>query len=106
MTDPMHISLHTTRLHITEAQFSIVAAQHTSGATRAYHLAQARRDLAWALVPEAPLTDAVEWLVDTIATAIIDSTDIDCTAESQARYIVDELFKRLQPEQQKAEAAE
>lgn len=101
MTDAMHISLHITRLRITEAQFSIVAAQHTQGATRDYHLANARRDIAWALVPGAPLEDAMEWLIDVIATGIIDSADIDCTAESQARYIVDQLFKHL-----KAETAE
>lgn len=33
----------------------------------------------------------------TIATAITDSTDIDCTSESQARHIVDALLKHLKP---------
>lgn len=63
-------------------------------------LAMARNYMASALMAGAEdrTTEAEEWLVDFIATAITDSTDIDCTSESQARYIVDELFKHLKPE--------
>lgn len=61
-------------------------------------LMMARDAICYALIPEAPAGKGEEWLVDTIANAIIDSTDYDCTAESQARYIVNELFKHLKPE--------
>lgn len=64
-------------------------------------LMMARDAICYALIPEAPAGKGMEWLIGTIATCITDSTDLDCTSESQARYIVDELFKHLKPEASK-----
>lgn len=67
---------------------------------RQQHFIDAREAICGALMPDqkVPYGKAEEWLVDLIATAITDSTDLDCTSESQARHIVDELFKHLRPE--------
>ena len=97
MSDPIV----STRFHLREAADSLVVAYHKDGPAKNPHLQFARNSISKALMPDAegmPYLAGEEWLVETIATAIIDSTDYDCTAESQARYIVNELFKHLKPE--------
>lgn len=97
MSDPIAA----TRYHLRDAADSLTVACYKDGPAKNSHLQFARNSIAKALMPDAegmPYLAGEEWLVDAIATAITDSTDIDCTSESQARYIVAELFKHLKPE--------
>lgn len=92
-------------LRIRDAENCLVIA-HAPGIDawhKGYNIKQARANIAAALVPDAEPKggESEEWLVDLIATAITDSTDIDCTSESQARYIVDEMFKHFKMEANK-----
>lgn len=87
-------------LRLNDAREELILARRGKENLKDYHFANMRDAIAALLLcgENIPDGEAEEWLVDAIATAITDSTDIDCTSESQARYIVDELFKHLKPE--------
>lgn len=87
-------------LRLNDAREELILAQRGKPDMADYYFANMRDAIAALLQcgESIPGGEAEEWLVDLIATAITDSTDIDCTSESQARYIVSELFKHLRPE--------
>ena len=89
-----------TRILLRDACDHIHAYHHSGGnmSGTGYPLERARDNIARALVPGAPHGEGEEWLIDEISTCITDSTDVDCTSESQARYIVGQLLKHLQHE--------
>lgn len=87
-------------LRLQDARDEIVIAMRADDGRRDIRLKNARRYLADAFLSDKdnPWDKSEEWLVELIAKAITDSTDIDCTSESQARYVVDVLFWNLKPE--------
>lgn len=76
-----------------------IAATH-EGAMREAYLKDARDQIAHGFCTEAPYGKGEEWLIRLIAGAIAeaDKADFDVTYEDQALFVINELFKHLNPE--------
>jgi hypothetical protein len=97
----MNMKLHTAHLHAQHVASSTYAAHWAEKGRTCEHLAKsARNELVYLLAGEpAGTTGEVcrAALIDLIATAIVDSTDIDCTPESQAEAILEDILDNCLP---------
>lgn len=96
MTEPYHL----THLYLRDAASEAIAAYWLSGNIKKYRVSAARSHLIKALAA----SDAGIWseqthvlLIKLIATAIVDSTDLDCTAESQAEAVLEAILDNCLP---------
>lgn len=97
----MNMKLHISHLRAQDVSTRAFAAHWGEGGYICNHLINEARDNLVSLLSAASAgvnkDDCRSVLIDLIATSITDSTDIDCTPESQAEAILDALLNNCLP---------
>jgi hypothetical protein len=97
----MNMKLHIAHLHAQDVSNMSFAAHWAEKGHICEHLVKGARDNLVKLLASEPAgvsKDACrEALIDLIATAIVDSTDIGCTPESQAEAILEDILDNCLP---------
>lgn len=102
----MTASYHLTHLRLRDAASEAVGAHWVPSKDKPWRIKGARKELLMALAACAAgfgPDQARSTLIDLIAMAIVDSTDIDCTAESQAEAVLAAILNNCLPMPEDAE---